>query len=203
MTQAINLANFSNSLDTSGQVPPTQLNAPVPLSKGGTNGTTAATARTNLGVDYPTLAVQIGQIIFPVGSIYSNTSDSTNPATLLGFGTWAAIGSGRTTISAGGSYTAGATGGSADAIVVSHTHTSTFTGNALGSHSHTMGGGFSPGGGGGIGGGDLNSSSAAASTSSVSAGTPSGSVSVSTTGASGTGANLPPYLVVYMWQRTA
>lgn len=49
MTQAINLANFSNSLDTSGGVPPTQLNAPVPLSKGGTNGTTAATARTNLG----------------------------------------------------------------------------------------------------------------------------------------------------------
>lgn len=50
MTQAINLANFSNSLDTSGGVPPSQLNAPVPLSKGGTNGTTAATARTNLGL---------------------------------------------------------------------------------------------------------------------------------------------------------
>lgn len=49
MTQAMNLANFSNSLDSSGGVPPTQLNAPVPISKGGTNASTAATARTNLG----------------------------------------------------------------------------------------------------------------------------------------------------------
>lgn len=50
MTQAINLANFANSLDTSGQVPPTQLNAPVPISKGGTNASTASAARTNLDV---------------------------------------------------------------------------------------------------------------------------------------------------------
>lgn len=50
MTQAINLANFANSLDTAGQMPPTQLNAPVPISKGGTNASTAATARTNLDV---------------------------------------------------------------------------------------------------------------------------------------------------------
>lgn len=50
MTQAINLANFANSLDTSGQVPPTQLNAPVPISKGGTNASTASAARTNLGL---------------------------------------------------------------------------------------------------------------------------------------------------------
>lgn len=50
MTQAINLANFANSLDSSGQIPPTQLNAPVPISKGGTNAATASAARTNLGL---------------------------------------------------------------------------------------------------------------------------------------------------------
>ena len=50
MTQAINLANFANSLDSSGQVPPTQINAPVPISKGGTNASTASAARTNLGL---------------------------------------------------------------------------------------------------------------------------------------------------------
>lgn len=50
MTQAMNLANFANSLDSSGQMPPTNLNAPVPISKGGTNASTAATARTNLGL---------------------------------------------------------------------------------------------------------------------------------------------------------
>lgn len=50
MTQAVNLANFANSVDTSGQVPPTVLNAVVPLSKGGTNAATATDARTNLGL---------------------------------------------------------------------------------------------------------------------------------------------------------
>lgn len=50
MTQAMNLANFANSLDSSGQMPPTNLNSPVPISKGGTNASTAATARTNLGL---------------------------------------------------------------------------------------------------------------------------------------------------------
>jgi len=44
MTQAINLANFANSLDSSGGVPPTQLNAVVPVSKGGTGAATTATA---------------------------------------------------------------------------------------------------------------------------------------------------------------
>jgi hypothetical protein len=50
MTQAMNLANFANSLDSSGGVPPTQLNSPVPISKGGTNASTASSARTNLGL---------------------------------------------------------------------------------------------------------------------------------------------------------
>lgn len=50
MTQAMNLANFSNCLDSSGGVPPTQLNSPVPISKGGTNASTASAARTNLDV---------------------------------------------------------------------------------------------------------------------------------------------------------
>lgn len=50
MTQAMNLANFANSLDSSGGVPPTQLNAPVPISKGGTNASTASAARTSLGL---------------------------------------------------------------------------------------------------------------------------------------------------------
>lgn len=50
MTQAMNLANFANSLDTSGGMPPSQLNAPVTIAKGGTNAATASAARTNLGL---------------------------------------------------------------------------------------------------------------------------------------------------------
>jgi hypothetical protein len=59
MTQAMNLANFANSLDSSGGVPPSQINAPVTLAKGGTNAATASAARDNLGleigVDIPSL----------------------------------------------------------------------------------------------------------------------------------------------------
>lgn len=37
----------------------------------------------------------VGIAMYPVGSIYVNASDGTNPSTLLGFGTWVAWGSGR------------------------------------------------------------------------------------------------------------
>ena len=33
----------------------------------------------------------IGALLFPIGSIYGNASNATNPGTLLGFGTWVAI----------------------------------------------------------------------------------------------------------------
>lgn len=42
--------------------------------------------------------------IYPVGSMYFNASNTTNPATLLGFGTWVSMGSGRM-IMGSGSYT--------------------------------------------------------------------------------------------------
>ena len=52
----------------------------------GTNSTTLAT----------TAFVQTAlQAIYPVGSIYTNATNSTNPGTLLGFGTWTAFGAGR------------------------------------------------------------------------------------------------------------
>ena len=63
------------------------------------------------------------QLLYPIGSIYSSTV-STNPGTLFGFGTWVAYAAGRVLLGTDGStYTAGATGGSADAIAVAHTHT--------------------------------------------------------------------------------
>lgn len=50
MTQASNLANFANNLNSSGQVDPNALSSVVPISKGGTNASTASAARTNLDV---------------------------------------------------------------------------------------------------------------------------------------------------------
>jgi hypothetical protein len=78
-------------------------------------------------------------LLYPVGSIYTNATVSTNPATLLGFGTWTAFGAGRVMVGfdAGNALfdTAEETGGSADAITVSHTHTATSTDSG---HLHTQ-----------------------------------------------------------------
>lgn len=58
--------------------------------------------------------------LYPVGSIYTNAFDGTNPSTLLGFGTWEKIGEGKVLVGDGfiddgentKTYTAGETGGS-------------------------------------------------------------------------------------------
>ena len=176
-----------------------------PVLPTGTTGVTQSAGNSSTALATTAFVQAALNALYPVGSIYMNSSVTTNPATLLGFGTWTAFGAGRVPVGYNASNalfdTLEETGGSADAINVSHTHTATFTGTALAGHSHTMGGAF--GGGGGIGGGDLNNSQGNASTSSVSAGTPAGSVSVSTEGSSATNANYQPYITVAMWKRTA
>ena len=83
------------------------------------------------------------QALHPVGSVYINASNATNPGTLLGFGTWAAFGAGRVPVGFNAADplfdTAEETGGSKDAIVVSHTHTAS-TGNQSANHTHTFNG---------------------------------------------------------------
>lgn len=145
--------------------------------------------------------------LYPVGSIYINASVSTNPGTLLGFGTWTAFGAGRVMVGfdSGNALfdTAEETGGSADAVVVSHTHTATVTDSG---HNH----GFlftanAPSGSGYVAaqGANSNGSSNLSAGSSVQSNTTGISVSNSTTGSSGTNANYQPYITVYMWKRTA
>ena len=71
-------------------------------------------------------------MVYPVGSIYTNASDSTNPATLLGFGTWEAFASGRVLVgkaSSGTFATAGATMGA---------ETHTLSSGEMPTHSHEM-----------------------------------------------------------------
>jgi hypothetical protein len=144
------------------------------------------------------IALAIKQEIYPVGSIYTNSSVSTNPATLLGFGTWTAFGAGRVMVGfdSGNALfdTAEETGGSADAIVVSHTHTATVTDSG---HAHTY---ASPN----IGGVTVNASvPTGGGTQSTGTATTGITVANSTTGSSGTNANYQPYITVYMWKRTA
>jgi hypothetical protein len=81
--------------------------------------------------------------VYPVGSVYTNAVNGTNPGTLLGFGTWTAFGAGRVAVG----FDAGnalfdspeETGGSYDATLVSHTHTAT-SGNQSVDHTHTFSG---------------------------------------------------------------
>jgi hypothetical protein len=159
-----------------------------------------ATAGTNT-TQLSTTAFVIAALatIYPIGSIYSSTV-STNPNTLFGFGTWVAYGAGRVLIgqSGAGLYVAGNTGGSADAIVVSHTHTATVTDSG---HTHTYKGGtFNNSQGAGPNSIANTNNEFNQTTTSATTGI---TVANSTTGSSGTNANLPPYVVVYMWNRTA
>jgi len=139
-------------------------------------------------------------IIYPVGSIYTNASVSTNPATLFGFGTWTAFGAGRVPVGFDSSNvlfdTAEETGGSANATLPSHTHTATVTDPG---HTHTVV--VTVAGGGGVFGG---TSVGAASNSNTTASAVTGiTVANSTEGASATNANYQPYITVFMWKRTA
>lgn len=139
--------------------------------------------------------------VYPIGSIYINASSSSNPATLLGFGTWTAFGAGRVLVGLDASDalfdTAEETGGSKDAVVVSHTHTATSVVTDPG-HNHTAnsqtGAGF-------------GQPSGAVTQASGVTGTRTTGITVATTnastGVSGTNANLPPYITVRMWKRTA
>ena len=127
------------------------------------------------------------QAVYPVGSIYINATVSTNPGTLLGFGTWVAFGAGRVPVGIDATQTefdtAEETGGS---------KTHTLTTSELPSHTHTLNIPSSENGG------SFNAHALF----------PDGSSSAETftTAATGSGSAhniLQPYIVVYMWKRTA
>ena len=146
-------------------------------------------------------------VIYPVGSIYMSVNEI-SPATLFG-GTWQTI-EGKFLLGASDTYPAGVPGGSPDAVVVSHTHTQS-------KHSHT------PSNGNGYMSytsgsaervkvstssgtryaivGKKSATSADASGLRYSDGTSSATPTINATGTSGKGANMPPYLAVYIWKR--
>jgi hypothetical protein len=175
----------------------------APTAASGTNTTQLATTAF--------VRAAILESVYPVGSIYTNASNNTNPGTLLGFGTWTAFGAGRVMVGFNASDplfdTAEETGGSKDATVVAHSHTASSTSSVSDpGHAHsitTNDGNFQA---------PTNNTAkratdglfgafnSASNTTGISVST---STTVNSTGSSGTNANLQPYITVYMWKRTA
>lgn len=143
-----------------------------------------------LVTDLITLDAYVATLKLPVGSYYINETDSTNPATLLGYGTWTAV-QDYWLVGAGGTYTAGSTYGS-----LTHAHTldddawAYMYAGSTGVVSTAIAG---------VPSWNSEYNNAATRSNATTArtnGTPLG-------GTTNTGSSLPPTKAVYIWKRTA
>lgn len=158
----------------------------APLASPALTGTpTAPTA--SAGTDTTQIAttafVQAAlEAVYPVGSIYVNATDSTNPSSLLGFGTWTEFGSGRVMVG----YNSGDSDfDSLEETGGAKTHTLTIAEMPSHNHSYTY---------------------TSTANVNIDAGGSLYSAASGTTGNTGGGGahnNLQPYIVVRMWKRTA
>ena len=127
------------------------------------------------GISKEKLKAEVYESLYPVGSQYVNYTDNTNPATLLGFGTWTAV-AGRVTVGYDGTQTefnaAEKTGGHKE--LQAHTHEIRTSDNSY-----------------------LVSYNGA-----VSGATGSDTLVATSTGGGDSG-NLMPYIVAYVWKRVS
>jgi hypothetical protein len=139
-------------------------------------------------ITWDNLKIEIGKYLRPIGTIYENGAVATNPATLFGFGTWVAYGTGRVTVAIDA--------GDADFDTVDETggeKTHTLTEAELASHGHTL---------------TSQVIARGASSSGTDDTQTTGSRSISEayvldTGSDSPHNNLQPYITVYRWVRVS
>lgn len=194
-TAAITSANnYTDTEISDAKVSPAFTGTPTaPTASASTNNTQIATTAyvtTAISNATPT-AAEVNGHAYPVGSVYTSVV-STNPATLLGVGTWVAFGAGRVLVGLDASQTefdtVEETGGSkthtlTESELPSHTH------NTLSSYQNNV---------------EVIGSSVVTITEADRSGA-DGDVDIATS-STGSGAahnNLQPYITVYFWKRTA
>jgi hypothetical protein len=200
--------NGTNVVEAMNHAATLTLGSALPVASGGTGATTLTANNVILGNG--TSAVQFvapgtsGNVLTSNGTTWTSSAAFVTGMIMLWSGSIASVPSGwalcdgtsgtpdlrnRFIVGAGSTYAVDATGGSADAIVVSHTHTATSTVTDPG-HNHNI---FITGDGGS--GRALRGSNADFGTYSTSSNTTGITVATTnaSTGSSGTNANLPPY----------
>lgn len=159
-------------------------------SLAGTETLTNKTLSTGSTIDANVTVTEVLKKVYPVGCIYFSTN-STNPGTSLGFGTWSAFGAGRVPVG----FDSGQTEFDTDEET-GGAKTHTLTTSEIPSHAHTLPEGRD---------GSLTNPGAFIksgwSTNAGAATAPS--VNTGSAGTGGSHNNLQPYIVVRMWKRTA
>lgn len=148
-------------------------------------GTPIAVGTNDTRLVAATMVATVGNILYPIGSIYTSIVN-TNPATLFGFGTWSAWGTGQVPV--------GVDVGQTEFNTVEKTggeKTHTLTTAELAAHTHDA---------------ERSSSNTASVSGSYFMVSTSDAGSATVTGSTGGGGahnNLQPYITCYMFKRTA
>lgn len=133
-----------------------------------------------------------------IGSLYVSMN-STNPAQIFGFGTWNLIAKNRFLVGAGDAYEAGDTGGE-ETVTLSTTQVPEVEGiitmhnGMVATNVHTVGGCFTA---------DVTREKYIAQGDGTAGAASVGQIKFSNGGNNEAHNNMPPYLAVYIWQRTA
>jgi hypothetical protein len=154
----------------------------VPTQSAGNNTTRVASTAFVTTAVAALDAAAINAIVYPVGSIYTNMAVATNPATLLGMGTWVAYATGQVLVGIESSGTFDALDESLGA------ETTTLTTAQMPAHTHS---GMTPAG------------EQADATQNNSGARHGGGTATGSTGGGAAHSNLQPSVTVHMWKRTA